>query len=146
MRILISLVLGSLLLTPPPVARAEAVVAARMIRSQTILGPQDVSLSETEMPGALQDPAEAVGREARVNIYAGRPIRPADLVHPAIIERNQTVKLNYFHAGLSIVTEGRSLDRAGPGDRIRVMNLDSRSTVSGVVLDDGSVSVRLAAP
>lgn len=47
-----------------------------------------------------------------------------------------------FRTGLlSISAEGRVLDRAGVGDLVRVMNLDSRLTVTGRVLFDGSIEV-----
>lgn len=120
---------------------AEALVAARMIRAQSIVTAQDLGIRDEPIAGALSDPGDAIGLEARVNIYAGRPIRAADLGAPAIIERNQLIELNYYNAGLSIVTEGRALSRGGPGDRIRVMNLSSRQTVTGTVLADGSVNI-----
>ena len=46
--------------------------------------------------------------------------------------------------GLRILTEGRALARGGVGDVIRVMNLSSRTTVSGRIAADGSVHVGLA--
>jgi len=122
-------------------AWADTVVASRMLRAETVIGPNDLIVQEAPTPGALSDPLEVIGREARVNIYAGRPIRAADLAAPAVIARNQVVSLNYHHAGLVIATEGRALDRAGPGERIRVLNLSSRTTVTGTVLVDGTVSV-----
>lgn len=124
-----------------PAAPADSVVAARLIRSQTVIAAGDVTLRDEDTPGALADMADAVGKEVRVNIYAGRPVRAADLATPALIERNQVVTLNYSHGGLTIATEARALDRAGPGERIRVMNLGSRSTVTGVVMVDGTVNV-----
>lgn len=124
-----------------PAAPADSVVAARLIRSQTVIAAGDVTLRDEDTPGALGDLADAVGKEVRVNIYAGRPVRAADLATPALIERNQVVTLNYSHGGLTIATEARALDRAGPGERIRVMNLGSRSTVTGVVMVDGTVNV-----
>ena len=93
-------------------ALAESVVAARLIRSQTVIAAEDVMLRDEEMPGAQADLAEALGKEVRVNIYAGRPVRAADLASPALIERNQVVTLNYSHGGLSIAT-----DAAKSGDR-----------------------------
>ncbi|OSP54750.1 flagellar basal body P-ring formation chaperone FlgA [Pseudoruegeria sp. SK021] len=125
----------------PVAVQAEAIVAARMIRAQTLLTVADIALRSEAIAGALQKPSQALGREARVNIYAGRPILPGDLTAPAVIERNQIIVLTYFGGGLSISTEGRAMDRAGPGALVRVMNLDSRSTVTGTVMADGSVSV-----
>lgn len=120
---------------------ADAVVASRNIRSHSVLMPSDLSIVPESIPGAMTDPDKAIGLEAKVTLYAGRPVRPEDLGPPAILERNDVVPLHYHHAGLSITTEGRVLSRAGVGDTIRVMNLSSRTTVSGVVLVDGSVNV-----
>lgn len=120
---------------------AETLVAARTIRAQAILAPTDVVVTEADVPGALTDPVEAVGLEARVVLYAGRPIRPGDLGPPATVTRNQTVTLLYRKDGLTIATEGRALGRGGPGDAIRVMNTASRSTVTGTVTDTGAVLV-----
>ena len=136
----LALTLTLLAVTAQP-APAESVVAARLIRSQTVISAEDVMLRDEDMPGALADLAEAVGKEVRVNIYAGRPVRAADLASPALIERNQVVTLNYSHGGLTIATDARALDRAGPGERIRVLNLESRSMVTGVVMVDGTVNV-----
>ena len=122
-------------------ATAETLVAARTISSRAILTADDLAIVERTVPGALRNPVDAIGLEARVVLYPGRPIRAADLVSPATIERNQIVILVFRSAGLTIATEGRSLDRAAVGDRIRAMNLSSRATVSGTVSADGSVRV-----
>ena len=42
---------------------------------------------------------------------------------------------------IQIATEGRALDRAGPGDVIRVMNLSSRNTVTARIGADGAAHV-----
>ncbi len=120
---------------------AETIVAARTLRSRAILSASDIVVQEGNIPGALTDPAEAIGKEARVVLYAGRPIRAADIGPPAIIERNQVVTLFYRKGGLQISAEGRALARGGIGDKIRVMNLASRITVTGEVHPDGTVFV-----
>ncbi|WP_414896777.1 flagellar basal body P-ring formation chaperone FlgA [Rhodovulum sp. YEN HP10] len=139
MRLLVLLaVLGAVL---PVVADADILVATRSVRGQTILGPGDVAVVAGEAVGTLTSPEEAIGQEARVNLYAGRPIRISDVGPPAIIERNQIVTLRYQSRGLSIAADARALDRAGVGDALRVMNLASRNTVTGFVASDGSVVV-----
>ncbi|QDY70152.1 flagellar basal body P-ring formation chaperone FlgA [Qingshengfaniella alkalisoli] len=122
-------------------AQAETVAARAVIRAQTIIAPQDLKLLPDTTPGTLSNPSQVVGMEARVNLYPDRPIRSGDIGPPAVIERNQIVALNYHNAGLSILSEGRSLARAAAGERIRVMNLESRVTVTGTVMVDGSVTV-----
>lgn len=125
----------------PGMAGAESLVATRTIRAQTILAPDDVTLVAAAIPGAITTVQDALGLEARVSIYAGRPIRPSDLGPASIIDRNQIVPLVFTTGGLRILTEGRAMERGGIGDIIRIMNLGSRATVSGQIADDGSVHV-----
>lgn len=130
--------LGLILLLIPLPAPADIVIAARTIRAHSIITAQDLQLR----PGEGLVRAEAlIGQEARVSLYAGRPINPADVGPPAVVERNQIVPLIYDQRGIRIVTEGRALDRAGADQVIRVMNISSRSTVSGRVLPDGRIMV-----
>lgn len=129
-----------LLLASVP-AFADSLVATRPIRAASTITAQDVTLVEAEIEGALTDIASAVGQEARVTIYPGRPVRAADLGPPAVVERNQIVPLAYRSGSLTILTEGRALARGGVGDVIRVMNLASRATVSGLIGPDGLIDV-----
>lgn len=129
-----------MLLLPSP-AMAETLVAARTVRSQAILTPADLAVIAKTIPGSLDSADQALGQEARVVLYVGRPIRPGDIGPAAIIERNQVVTLLYRRGTLVIAAEARALARAGVGDGLRVMNLASRSTVSGTVQADGTVTV-----
>jgi flagellar basal body P-ring formation protein FlgA len=122
-------------------AAAQTVVPTRAIRAQTVIGADDVALDEAATPGALTEVAMAVGREARVTLYPGRPIRPDQLGTPAVVERNQIVRMIYSGGPLNIVADGRALDRAGPGELVRVMNLSSRQVVTGVVRGSGIIEV-----
>ena len=118
-------------------AMSQTVVAARTIPAQTLIGPEDLVLRDGTVVGGESDPLLFVGMESRVALYAGRPIRVADVGFPAVIERNQIVPLLFKRGGVTIATEGRSLGRAGPGETVRIMNLASRSTVSARVGADG---------
>ncbi len=125
----------------PVAAGAETLIAARTVRSQAILTPADLAMVAKTVPGTLAFADEAIGMEARVVLYAGRPIRPGDIGPPAIVERNQIVTLFYRRGNLVIAVDARALGRAGAGDLMRVMNLASRTTVSGVVRADGTIIV-----
>lgn len=130
----------ALLMFAQPVL-AESVVATRTIRANTLIAPEDLTLVSAELPGALTDPAAALGQEARVAIYAGKPVRPGDFGPPTLVDRNQLVTLVYLSGGLAISTEGRALGRGAAGEEIRVMNLGSRNTVTGRIGPDGAVYV-----
>lgn len=129
-----------ILMLASPVS-AESVVATRTIRAKSLIAPEDLTLVSAELPGALNDPEAAVGQEARVAIYAGKPVRSGDLGPPTLVARNQVVRLVYVTGVLAISTEGRALGRGSEGDEIRVMNLGSRNTVSGRIGPDGAVYV-----
>lgn len=122
-------------------AVADTVVASRTLRAETLVGPADLRLIDEITPGALDRVEDAIGLEARRNLYAGQPLRASDLGPPALVTRNDIVVLSYYNGGVAIRTEGRALGRAGAGDRVRVMNLASRSAVIGTVLPDGTVAV-----
>ena len=130
-----------LLIFAPGEVSADTVVAAQTIRPQTILTLEHLALKRGDVPGGVDNPEQLLGMETRTALYAGRPIRRGDVGPPAVIERNQIVPLIFEAHGLRISTEGRSLDRAGVGEFVRVMNLSSRNTVSGRVSRSGHVLV-----
>lgn len=122
-------------------AGAQTVVAAHAIRARSIIGPEDLVVLDKDTIGGVTNVSDIIGLEARVNLYAGRVIRASEVGSPAILERNQLVIMIYNIGSLSISAEGRVLDRAGVGELVRVMNLDSRLTVTGRVRRDGSIEV-----
>ncbi len=135
---MIRVIIGILAAMP---ASAETVVAARTIPAHTIIAPEDLAVKAATVPGAATLPDELIGMETRIALYAGRPVSPADVGFPSVVDRNQIVPLIYERDGLKISTDGRSLDRAGPGDVIRVMNIASRKTVTARIGIDGAAYV-----
>jgi len=130
-----------LLLLAGPV-QADVLLAARTLRAGTQIGAGDVILtSDPAPPGAARAPEDAIGLETRVTLYAGRPIPLASLGPPALVERNQMVTLVFLSSGLEIRADGRALERGAEGAAVRIMNLASRSTVTGTVIAAGTVSV-----
>lgn len=113
--------------------QAEVLVAARTLPAQSIIAAEDLLMRDINAPGALTNPDLVVGQETRVALFAGRPIRKTDIGTPAVVDRNQVVPLMFESAGLTIKTEGRTLNRAGPGEMIRVMNMSSRTTVTAMI-------------
>ena len=122
-------------------AQAETVVATRTIRALEVIPPDAVRLDPAEIAGAHDALADVVGQEALVAIYPGRPVLIGTVGIPELIERNQIVELIFANGALQIVTEGRALARGAVGERIRVMNLSSRTTLFGTVTEAGAVTV-----
>jgi flagella basal body P-ring formation protein FlgA len=120
----------------PAVPTLETV---RTIRPGEVIAPADLRIVISDATGALSSPEDAVGLSARRLLSAGQPLMPADLGPPAVVRRNSVVPLVFARGGLMIRTDGRALGDAAPGERVRVMNLASRQTVTGTVTADGSV-------
>lgn len=122
-------------------AWADSVVSTRIIRAGAVIQPGDLGVASRTAAGAFDRIEDLVGLEARRMIYPGRPILYDHVGSPALVDRNQIVQLSFAVQGLAITTEGRSLARAGAGEEVRVLNLSSRITVTGIVQPDGSVRV-----
>ncbi len=127
---------GVLLLAAYPAA-ADIYTPTRVIRAKEVIGPGDVVRHVSDMAG----PDAVIGLEARLTLYPNQPIRTGDVGPPAIVERNQVVTLTFATGGLRIATDGRVLDRGAAGDMVRVINLSSRTSVSGRVHENGWIEV-----
>ena len=125
----------------PSMTFADVVVPTRTIRAATIISEVDLALKPGQVANTFERFQDVVGQEARTTLYAGRPIRIDDIGPPALVDRNQIVSIRFQSGGLLIMTEGRSLQRGGVGDRIRIMNLNSRATLFGHIQSDGTVRV-----
>ncbi|MEL6365290.1 MAG: flagellar basal body P-ring formation chaperone FlgA [Pseudomonadota bacterium] len=136
-------------------ASAQEVVAMATIRAGDVVAkdalafapmPDDPTASTQELLDRRAD-AETrlkalIGMEAARTVYAGRVITDADIRKPTVVERNALVRMVYTVGGLTIETEGRALDRGSAGDLVRIMNLSSRKSVTGVVAGPNLIEVR----
>ncbi|MCI4662365.1 MAG: flagellar basal body P-ring formation chaperone FlgA [Neomegalonema sp.] len=115
-------------------ALGDVVLASRTLRPGEIITARDLQLA----PGLAQaDMIEtidtAVGLETRVAIYRGRPVRLSEIGAPTLVHRNDIVEIVFQRGSLALRSEGRALDAGALGERVRVMNLDSRVTIYGSV-------------
>jgi flagella basal body P-ring formation protein FlgA len=123
-------------------AAADTVVALRSLQARTVIGAGDVALSPVTSAGAATRLEDVIGRETLVAVFKDRPVLVRNAGAPTLVERNQIVPLVFTLGTLVISAEGRALGRGGAGDLIRIMNTASRATVTGMVMPDGSVSVK----
>jgi len=122
-------------------AAAQSVTVLQPVRAGTPIPSDLLAFADTEIADGFADPRDLIGLEARVNLYPGRPVRQVEVGAPTVIRRNAVVPLIFNRGGLTITLEGRALSRAGDGEAVRVMNLSSRSTVTGIATAAGAVVV-----
>lgn len=125
----------------PCVLSADIAIAARNIRPGDVMNITDVMVIRGTSEGAFESAEQIIGAEAKVALYAGRAILVGQITPAARVQRNQIIEINFSSSGLSMSTEGRALSRGTVGQRIRVMNLASKTSIFGIVQQDGSVSV-----
>ncbi|VDS07323.1 flagellar basal body P-ring biosynthesis protein FlgA [Paracoccus haematequi] len=130
--------LAFLLALAPLPASAAVLAAARTLPAGTVITAADLRAVDGDRPG-LSDPSEAIGLQTRITIHEGRPLQASLLQAPKLIGRNQVHPLVFQRGGLRIVAQARTLSDGAAGDVIRVMNLESRNTISAVVQPDGSL-------
>ncbi|MFN3274440.1 MAG: flagellar basal body P-ring formation chaperone FlgA [Paracoccus sp. (in: a-proteobacteria)] len=130
----------ALALLVPATGWGGTLAAARNLPAGTVITAADLRAVDSDRPG-LSDPSEAIGMQTRITIFEGRPLHPTMLQAPRLVTRNQLVRVRFQRGTLRIEADGRTLSDGAAGDLIRVMNLDSRSTVTARVMPDGSVSV-----
>ena len=120
---------------------ADVAIAARNIRPGEVLSETDVLVIRGDANGAFESAGSIVGAETKVALYVGQAILPAQIAPAASVERNQLIEIRFVSNGLSMTTEGRALGRGFEGQRIRVMNLASKTSIFGTIQQDGSVRV-----
>lgn len=123
---------------------ADSVFATRTLRANSVLTAGDLEIRTSARNGTESSAADLsllIGFELRDTVFKGQRITRNDVAPRALVERNQPVLLVFSSRGLAIETDGRALDRGRAGDAIRVMNLGSRTTVTGIVDAYGAVQV-----
>jgi flagella basal body P-ring formation protein FlgA len=127
----------------------EAAVLTRDIERNEVLKSSDIVVERRAKAGVGNDPAtrdRAVGMQSRRQIRAGQALRVADLAKPDLVQRDQNVTLIFESAGIYLTIRGKALEGGTEGDVVNVLNLQSKRTVSGVVIGRGQVSVSVATP
>lgn len=123
-------------------AEAASVEVTRIMRSGDVIGYQDVILTDREARrGEAESLDQVLGKEVRGSLRQGRGIRLSDLREPTLVHRNQLVEIVFRTGSLTIRGEGRAMREGSEGDRVRVMNLDSRMIVTGRVIGTGLVEM-----
>jgi flagella basal body P-ring formation protein FlgA len=135
--------------TGTAVETVEAAVLTRNVERNEVLKATDVIVERRPKAEVGADPASrdrAVGMQARRQLRAGQAVKVADLSKPDLVSRDQNVTLIYESVGLYLTVRGKALESGTEGDVVNVLNLQSKRTVSAVVIGRGQVSVSAPAP
>lgn len=91
----------------------------------------------------LTDPEQLIGRTPRRFVQAGAPVQGFEVDRPRMVDKGSTVTMVYNTPYMQLTAQGRALEHGGVGDQVRVQNLQSNQTVTGVVTDRNLVTVQI---
>jgi flagella basal body P-ring formation protein FlgA len=127
----------------------EAAVLTRDVERSEVLKSSDVIAQRRPRSEVGSDAAArrlAVGMQMRKQLRAGQALRASDLAKPDLVQRDDNVTLIYESAGLYLTIRGKAMESGTDGDVVNVLNLQSKRTVSGVVIGRDQVAITVAAP
>ena len=131
------------------VETVEATVLARDVDRNTLLKFSDIVMERRPKAEVGHDAASrdhVVGMQMRRQMHAGQALHGADLTRPDLVQRDEAVTLIYQAAGIYLTVRGKATEAGTEGDIVSVLNLQSKRTVSGVVVGRGQVSISPVAP
>ena len=112
---------------------------------QSILD-RGITTSRFTVPGAklaayVVEEGMLTDKLAKRTLLPNKPILLSDLQSPDVVKAGVPTAIVFRDAGIVITGLGLPLRSAGEGETIRVRNVDSGVTISGVVAADGSIEV-----
>ena len=125
--------------------RGPVVVTRRPLGRHKPITEDDIevqTLDLSDLPdGVVTDPEAVLGKRTRRAIGAQTPLR-ADLIElPPLVKRGDLVVIIAESNGLKITTLGQVKKRGRLGERIPVVNMDSKKTLYARVIDSNTVKV-----
>jgi flagella basal body P-ring formation protein FlgA len=126
-------------------AMLQVPVLNRRVGRDEVIGQRDISWvarpADAVTANHIQDARKLVGMSARRSIRPDRPVRETDVTAPVLVPRNSLVTLMLQTEQMRLTAQGRALQDGAKGEVIRVVNTKSNTTVAGVVVADGTVTV-----
>ena len=120
-------------------------VPTHRIMPDTILARQDfrvVSLPYGRIGAyAVTSLDRLVGMQVRRMLSAGRPVMTQSVTPPLVIDRGDRVSIRYNKGVMSLSAPGKAITSAEADQEVRVVNLVSNKTVTGIARAAGIVEI-----
>lgn len=140
-----TVLIGFAVASPGYAENKSAVVPTRIIYPGEALDPatlQEVEVTNPNLAGNYaRQISQVAGKITDRTLLPGRTIIVDNLREPYAVKRGNAVKIIYSSDGLTISTFGTPMEDAGVGEIVKVRNTESGITVSGTVMQDGSIKV-----
>jgi len=123
---------------------SELLVAARALPARTVIRASDVVSRRVDRAApadAVRDASLLVGRQTTRSVAPGATWRHGLVDEVPVIGRGELVETRLQSGGLRIDGVARATADAAAGERVRVMNVETRRELVGTVDADGVVHV-----
>jgi flagella basal body P-ring formation protein FlgA len=91
--------------------------------------------------GAIRDSKDAVGKVVNRSIGQNLPVLERDLASSGIVKRGRMVTIVAESGGVRVTTPGETRENAYIDAAVKVTNLASKKTVTGILIDENTVRV-----
>jgi flagella basal body P-ring formation protein FlgA len=123
----------------------EVIVAKRPIGRYKMITKDDICLQKKDISNLssniITNSEDVMGKRAKRVINAKTVLR-ADLIEfPSLVRRGDIVSIIAESEGLRITALGEVKEKGSKGQRVRVVNLDSKKGIYARVLDSNTVVV-----
>jgi flagella basal body P-ring formation protein FlgA len=143
---------GSLALRRSPVRlsgtlteTAEIVVVARALARGEMLRESDILIERRPRAEIAADAVTrsvaVIGQAARRQLRPGQTLRPADLMKPDLVARDDAVTILFEVPGITLTARGKALGPGAEGETVAVLNPQSKRTLQATVQGPGVVVV-----
>ncbi len=133
------------MVTAHVVMMKEVPVTRRPIARYELIQPEDLMMQTMDItdlqPNTVFSFQEIAGQRARRNIGPRTVLRKDQLEFPPAVKKGDRVLIVAESGGLRITTLGEVKSIGRPGERIRVVNLDSNKSLFARVIDARTVQV-----
>jgi flagella basal body P-ring formation protein FlgA len=82
---------------------------------------------------------DLTGKEARLYLRAGQPVRLDEVRMPILVTKGSTVTMTFDAPGITLNVTGKAMTEGGMGESVTVLNPVSYRQVTGVVTGAGAV-------
>ena len=89
----------------------------------------------------VQSIDEIKGKEAKIRISAGFPIKVVDLKDPDVVVKGERIKVEFSTNNLVVRILAEALKGGATGDTIKVKNVDSKKVIHAKIIKPGLVVV-----
>ena len=128
----------------------ELPVAVHRMMPGDVIAAADIQMARLRANAirgeVAQVPAQAIGMAMRHPVGPGAPLLMADLGHPLIVQKGESVQMRLDTPGIAVLAQGVAMDSGAMGERVRVLNVQSRAVVDAEVAGNGRVVVSGTTP